>query len=178
MGGEIQINCVYLQCKSDDMTINGKILIVLSLMAMGAAGAQELPPTLKPDYCKIARYTSRPGMFFLDSLEARFSRCDTTLTIDDLRCLYYGGGEATLCDAYRRHMLLASRFGRQSRAANEAWWQYQMLTSAVWSTGDGTRRRPLHVRSADEAALVAQDFGYSLWFKVKGRRKFSVAPQQ
>ena len=141
--------------------------------------AQDGGATMKPNYRKIARVVKSPASpYFLDSLEVRFSRCDTTLTVDDLRCLYFGGGEVSLSDAWQRYQLLFSRFGRHGGKANDAWWQYQMLLTAVWSTGDGSKRKPLHVRSRADAELAAMGYDMPLWFKIKGHRKFIVTSQK
>ena len=138
--------------------------------------AQDNGRTLKPNYSKIARVVKSPGSpFFLDSLEARFCRCDTALTVDDLRCFYFGGG-ATLEEVYRKYGLLSTRFGRQSPQTNTAWTQYQMLVTAIWSTGDGSKRKPLHVVCPEDARCAALGYDSPLWFKIKGERKFSVAP--
>ncbi len=134
---------------------------------------------MKPNYRKIARVVKSPSSpYFLDSLEARFMRCDTSLTVDDLRCIYFGSSDKKLSNSYRVYSLRAGRFGRQSRQANEAWLYYQMLTTAVWSTGDGSKRKPLHVVSREDAETVAKGYDTPLWFKIKGKRKFSVVPQQ
>lgn len=113
--------------------------------------AQENGATLKPNYRKIARVVKSPkSPYFLDSLQARFDRCDTTMTVDDLRCLYFGGGEVSLRDAWHRYQLLLGRFGRHGGKANDAWWQYQMLLTAVWSTGDGSKENPLYVKDYED----------------------------
>ncbi len=113
--------------------------------------AQELPPTLPPNYRLIKKVTrDQSSPYFYDSLLARFSRCDTSLTIDDIRCLYFGGNETSVSDTYRRYQLLLSRFGRHQGRANDIWWQYQMLLSAVWSTGDGSEQHPLYVQNLDD----------------------------
>lgn len=155
-----------------------KILLLIALNSMLlVAYAQEAGATMKPNYRKIARVVADPsGPYFMDSLESRFARQDTSLTVDDLRCLYYGGEGGMLSGAHTRLMAVGSRFGMASRQAGVAWWHYQMLTTAVWSSGNGSRRRPLHVTSRDDAQQVATDFGAPLWFKIKGRRRFSVAP--
>ncbi len=157
-----------------------KLFVIICFLAVSCAAlAQDGGRTLKPNYRKIARVVKSPASpYFLDSLEARFSRGDTSLTVDDLRCLYYGSSDMTLGNAFRIYSLRAGRFGRQSRQANEAWWHYQMLTTAVWSTGDGSRRKPLHVASREDAEVAAMGYDAPLWFKIKGKRKFSVAPRQ
>ena len=157
-----------------------KILLLIALNSMLLmAYAQEAGATLKPNYRVIARVVAEPsGPYFLDSLADRFARQDTALTVDDLRCLYFGGEAGMLGRAYSRLQAVGSRFGMASRQAGLAWWHYQMLTTAVWSTGDGSRRRPLHVTSRDDARQVATDFGAPLWFKIKGKCRFSAAPQR
>jgi len=132
------------------------IMVVILCAAIGMPmAAQELPPTLPPNYRLIKKVTrNQSSPYFYDSLLARFSRCDTTLTIDDVRCLYYGGDEAGISDCYRRYRLLLGRLGRHQGRANDVWWQYQMLQSAVWSTGDGSEEHPLHVRDLDDIMLL------------------------
>lgn len=125
--------------------------IFLALATLPIA-AQENGQTLPPNYRVISRVVAdNHSPYFLDSLQARFWRCDTSLTVDDLRCLYFGGSDVSLADCHRRYQLLLGRFGRHQGKANEAWWQYQMLLTAVWSTGNGSKKHPLHVR--DEADL-------------------------
>lgn len=142
--------------------------------------AQDNGTIMKPNCRKIARVVKSPkSPYYLDSLEARFSRCDTTMTVDDLRCLYFGGGDVSLCDVWRRYQLLIGRLGRHSGRANDAWWQYQMLLNAVWSTGNGSKGHPLYVTQMADAIQTATDFGAPLFFKIKGsRKKFTVAPQR
>lgn len=152
--------------------------MLLVLLALPAS-AQDAGRTMKPDYRKIARVVAEAsGPYFMDSLQDRFARQDISLTVDDLRCLYYGGEGGMLCRAHTRLLAVGSRFGMSSRQAGVAWWQYQMLTTAVWSSGDGSKRKPLHVTGYDDAQCAATDFGAVLWFKIKGKRKFSVAPQR
>lgn len=157
-----------------------RIIVIISLLiACCAATAQDNGITLKPNYRKIARVVKSPASpYFLDSLEARFDRCDTTLTVDHLRCLYFASGDKNLSNAYRVYKLRSGRFGRQAAQVNTVWTQYQMLTTAVWSTGDGTKRKPLHVVSREDAETAAMGYDTPLWFKIKGKRKFSVAPRQ
>ena len=155
-----------------------KILFIIALIAtLFPAMAQDNGRTLKPNYRKIARVVAQPSSpYFIDSLTARFGRCDATLNVDDLRCLYYGG-DVSLSSVWQRYQALSSRFGRQSKQAGRVWTQYQMLTTAVWSTGDGSKRKPLHIRSREDAQLAVMGYDTPLWFKIKGKRKFSVTPQ-
>lgn len=141
--------------------------------------AQDNGRTLKPNYRKIARVVKSPSSpYYLDSLMARFDRCDTTLTVDDLRCLYYGGAASMLTASHKALDAAVLRFGMVSRRAGIMWWRYQMLTTAVWSTGDGSKRNPLYVTGRDDALWVATDFGAPLWFKIKGKRKFCASPKE
>lgn len=141
--------------------------------------AQDGGTAMKPDYRKIARLVKSPASpYFIDSLAARYHRCDTSLTVDDMRCIYYSRAVTNLCGAYGEYGIRATRFGRQSPQANVAWMQYQMLVTAIWSTGDGTRRKPLHVVCREDAYEAAAGYDTPLWFKIKGCRKFSVAPRQ
>lgn len=150
-------------------------LLIVCFVALG----QENGVTLKPNYRKIARVVKSPSSpYFLDSLEARFFRCDTAMTVDDLRCLYYGDTLYSLVNAAAIYDRRCRRFGRDSRQANDAWWQYQMLVTAIWSTGDGSRRRPLHVACPEDARLASEGYDSALWFKMKGKRKFCVSPQR
>ena len=154
------------------------MLMVLTTIAFCSL-AQDAGRTLKPNYRKIARVVATPASpYFLDSLDARYWRLDTSLTVDDLRCFYYGGGDDGLARAWQRYVMVASRMGRQSRQAGDAWMRYQWLTTAVWSTGDGGKRHPLHVTSVEDAQQAALGFEEVLWFKIKGKRKFSVAPRR
>ena len=136
------------------------ILAIVLLMTALPAMPQDGGKTLPPNYRRIAKEVKRAGgPYFLDSLDARFNRCDTTMTVDDIRCLYFGGGEVSLVGCNMHYVRLVERFGRHQGKANDAWWQLQMLLSAVWSTGDGTRRHPLHVRNIDDASfIVAHDY--------------------
>lgn len=116
--------------------------------------AQENGVVMKPNYRKIARVVRAPrSPYFLDSLAARFDRIDTTLTVDHFRCLYYGQGADTLYTlrgTYRRYTALVRLHGAESRSAGIAWWQYQMLLTAVWSTGDASQRKPLWLKDYDD----------------------------
>ena len=136
--------------------------------------AQDAGRTMKPNYSRIAKEVKKAdGAFFLDSLEERFARCDTSLTVDHLRCLYFAPfceGVPRISPTYQRYLLLCSRFGRQSRQANTAWTQYQMLLTAVWSTGDGSRRKPLHVGGVDDAAQIIASDGHGRMSKRVLRR--------
>lgn len=117
--------------------------------------AQDAGLTLPPNYKRIAKEVRKAdGPFFYDSLQARFDRCDTSLTVDDLRCLYFSDSTILLYETYHRYFKLRSRFGNHAGRVNDAWTQYQMLLTAVWSTGNGSKKQPLHVRGVDDAAFI------------------------
>ena len=161
------------------MNLRRIIAIICLLTVSCTIVAQDNGRILKPNYCKIARVVKSPfSPYYIDSLAARFDRCDTSLTVDDMRCIYYSRAVSTLRDAYGVYGMKLSRFGRQSSQANAAWTRYQMLVTAIWSTGDGTKRKPLHVICVEDATYAAMGYDTPLWFKVKGMRKFSVAPRQ
>ena len=151
--------------------IAGILLVLLALPLT----AQEAGRTLPPNYKRIAKEVKRAdGPYFLDSLQERFARCDTSLTVDDLRCLYYGGTGSMLYESHHRYLLLYSRFGRRhSGEVNDAWTRYQMLLTAVWSTGDGSRRQPLHVSGvADASFIIASDGHGRMTKRIYNRRRY------
>ena len=155
------------------------VLASLTLALVLAAAAQDGGRTLKPNYKRIAKLAAKAdSRFFADTLDARFLRCDPQLGIDDYRCYYFGEAGQSLHEVWHRLQLLSSRFGYNSRQAGDAAWQYSMLHSAVWSTGNGTRKKPLYVRSAEDAQLIVDEAGTPLWFKLRKGKAFSVAPQQ
>ena len=148
------------------------IFIVLILVLLPVV-AQENGRTMKPNYRKIARVIKSPeSPYYIDSLIARFDRCDTSLTVDDMRCIYYSCAVTTLRDAYGVYGKKSSRFGRQSPQANAAWTQYQMILTAIWSTGNGSKQKPLHVICREDAWFATMGYDTPLWIKVKGQRKF------
>lgn len=136
------------------------IYFVLAMMALPLT-AQEEPQTLPPNYRLIKKLVKNPDSpYYYDSLLARFYRCDTTFDIDDARCLYFGGDAVSITDCYRRYLLLIGRFGRHEGRANDVWWQFQMLQSAVWSTGSGSDKHPLHVRNLEDLNTMAALEGF------------------
>lgn len=117
---------------------------------------------LPPNYRRIKKeIKKKSGPYYYDTLAARFERCDTTLTVDHLRCLYYSGkaDKISLYDCHHHYYTLMGRFGRHAGKVNTAWTQFQMMVSAVWSTGDGSFSHPLHVRGTDDAGfIIAHDY--------------------
>lgn len=142
--------------------------------------AQELPQTLPPNYKLIKKLVKkRNSPYYYDSLLARFNRYDTAFSIDDARCLYFGGTDVNVFKCYRNYRMLLDSLGRHEGAANDAWWQYQMLLSAVWSTGDGSEEHPLHVQCYDDFMhLYMEDNpGETIaHFKRRGRRVYHAYP--
>ena len=155
-----------------------KLLAIISLLIVSCVSmAQDDWATMKPNYRKIARVVKSPeSPYFLDSLKARYDRCDTSLTVDDMRCIYYSCGITSLRDALGRYGRMCYVYGDQSPQANTAWTQYQMIVTAVWSTGNGSKHKPLHVVCREDAWFVADGFDSPLWFKIKGIRKFKINP--
>lgn len=158
-----------------------KIVVLMSLLLVVfcAFSQQDAGQTMKPNFRKIARVTRNASSpYYAGTLAMRFQSCDTSLSVDDMRCLYFGGNGLSLSDSFQQYLLLSGRWGRQSRQANDAWTRYQLLTTAVWSTGNGTKRKPLYVMSKEDAEQIALGYDDVLWFKMKGKKKFSVVPQR
>lgn len=150
------------------------IFILLAMMSLPLV-AQNGGTAKAPNYRRIGKEIKKVGgPYFLDSLQARFDRCDTTLTVDHLRCLYFGVENALdMTMINHRYLLQVGRFGRHQGKANDTWWQLQMLLSAVWSTGDGSRRHPLHVHDVGDAAfIIAHDFNGYIRERAYNRRKY------
>lgn len=142
------------------------LLLILIIIAPTVLLAQENGRTLPPNYRLIKKLTTKPDSpYFIDTLKARFNRCDTSLSVDDMRCIYYSYAITTLRDSYN--------FSSQSMSA---WNKYQMILTAIWSTGNGSKNKPLHVVCREDAYVVAQGYDTPLWFKIKGVRKFKVNP--
>lgn len=158
--------------------MNMKRIVILIVLAMTVLPlmAQNGGTAKAPNYRRINKEINKVGgPYFLDSLQARFDRCDTTLTIDHIRCLYFGVEKPLdMIMINHRYDLLVGRFGRHQGKANDTWWQLQMLLSAVWSTGDGSRRHPLHVHGLNDAAFImASDFeGYYKEGRAVNRRRY------
>lgn len=151
------------------------VFVIVLLIVYCMAVAQDNGVTMKPNYRKIARVLKSPkSPYYLDSLKARFERCDTSLTVDDMRCIYYSSAITTLRDACGRYGRMSAVYGSQSLQANEAWTQYQMMVTAIWSTGNGSKHKPLHVVCLEDAYLVAEGYKTPVWFKIKGLKKFKV----
>ena len=157
-----------------------KIVLIIALMAtvMGAA-AQEASRTLKPNYKKIARAMQKTGSpYHHDTLMLHYQEGGYGMDIDQWRCLYYGCAEVSLADAERRLQLVGSRFGMQSAQAQTVRQQVNGLTDGIWSTGNGTRRKPLYVQSREEATLAARGYTEPLWFRLRKGKKFCISPAQ
>ena len=134
-----------------------KTLFIISLLLIACAvSAQENPTPLPPDYQRIEKEIGRCfGEYRYSRLEKRFLRCDTTMTVDHFRCLYYGAalrGDSTytLMSCGRQYHRLTDSLGQWHPATQQAWWRFQMLTSAVWSSGNGSEEYPFYVSCRDD----------------------------
>ncbi len=129
------------------------LLTLLALMTLPAV-AQENPAPLPPNYELIKKETGRWfGEYRYKSLVKRFERCDTSLTVDHYRCLYYGAalrGDSTYT------LTACSR-----REGMEGWIQLTGLLQAVWSSGNGSDTLPFHVASYADARVMRDDTGDS-----------------
>ena len=146
-------------------------LTLLALMALPAV-AQENPAPLPPNYELIKKVTGRWfGEYRYKSLVKRFERCDTTMTVDHFRCLYYGAalrGDSTQTlmrygQDFRR---LTDSLGMWHPTTQQAWWRLQMLLAAVWSSGNGEREHPFYVSCADDARYMiyeCRDMPYDIF---------------
>lgn len=156
-----------------------KIVAFIALVSIGfALVAQDAPKTLKPNYRKIARVMKvADGPYFGDSLVAWMERGDRDLDVDQWRCLYYGTDRYSVADAQRRFKLISSRMGLHSPKLQAVKRELNGLQDAVWSTGNGTKKKPLYVRSREDAEAIAMGYTEVLWFRMRKGKKFSVAPQ-
>ena len=141
-----------------------KILLIISLLTIVCSvSAQENPAPLPPDYPRIKKETGRWfGEFRYASLEKRFARCDSTLTIDHFRCLYYGAAlrsdtNYSLLHLGRQYRRLTDSLGQWHPATQQAWWRLQMLTSAVWSSGNGSEETPFFVSCPDDERYMVYE---------------------
>lgn len=125
------------------------LLTLLALMALPAV-AQENPAPLPPNYELIKKETGRWfGEYRYKSLVKRFERCDTTMTVDHYRCLYYG--------AALRGDSIYTLSAVSRRTGNTGWLQLMGLVQAVWSSGNGSDTLPFHVASYADARVMRDD---------------------
>lgn len=129
-------------------------LLLLLELSIGGLWAQENPAPLPPNYELIKKETGRWfGEYRYKCLVKRFERCDTTMTVDHFRCLYYGAalrGDSTYT------LTACSR-----REGMEGWIQLMGLLQAVWSSGNGSDTLPFHVASYADARVMRDDTGDS-----------------
>lgn len=132
--------------------------------------SQDNPVPLPPNYERIDKETHRMfGEYRYKRLVKRFERCDTTMTVDHFRCLYYGAWlrrrnnvTDVKVDVYHALYVLDSSFyGSSSVMANRDWWRLQMLLTAVWSSGNGSAEYPFYVTSPDDMIFIVDDMGLS-----------------
>lgn len=142
-------------------------LLLVSLMPVQLQ-AQENPAPLPPNYERIDKETHRWfGEYRYGRLVRMFWECDTTMTVDHFRCLYYGaamrGDKAyTLAECHARYTLKRNLLGQWNPTTQDAWWQLQMMLAAVWSSGNGTEEHPFHVASRPDALYMRDDIGDSI----------------
>lgn len=139
------------------------LLIIYLIIISCIASAQENPAPLPPDYPRIKKETRRWfGDYRYGHLEKLFTRCDSTLTIDHFRCLYYGAAlrsdtNYTLMHLGRHYRHLTDSLGQWHPATQQAWWRLQMLLSAVWSSGNGSEEAPFYVACPDDERYMSYE---------------------
>lgn len=146
-----------------------RLLIIIGLLIVSCAAiAQENPTPMPPNYERIQKETTRWfGEFRYKRLAKRFERCDTTMTVDHFRCLYYGAwlrrkhnNTDIKVDNYRlQYVLYCDSYGESSPEANHAWWRLQMLLTAIWSSGNGSKEYPFYVTSPQDMFYMIEDLG-------------------
>lgn len=128
------------------------LIVLFVLVLLPGVQAQENPAPVPPNYERIQKETRRWfGEYRYKSLVKRFERCDTSLTVDHYRCLYYGAaqrGDSTYT------LSAVSR-----RTGNTGWLQLMGLLQAVWSSGNGSDTLPFHVASRADARYMRDDTG-------------------
>lgn len=125
-----------------------RLLLLALLLVPLALQAQDNPAPLPPNYELIKKETGRWfGEYRYKSLVKRFKQCDTTMTVDHFRCLYYGA---------------AQRGDTAYTISNQkSWWHRVNLIQAVWSSGNGSDTLPFHVATFADARFMRDDTGDS-----------------
>ena len=126
-----------------------RLLIIIAVVFVALPlWAQETPAPMPPNYERIQKETKRWfGEYNYRKLVKRFERCDTSMTIDHIRCLYYGA-------AMRGDTAYTI-------TAQRSWWQRVEMIQAVWSSGNGSDTLPFHVASYADARFMRDDTGDS-----------------
>ena len=143
--------------------IKKTLLIISFLISSCIALAQENPAPLPPNYERIKTETRRWfGEYRYSRLEKLFARCDTAMTVDHFRCLYYGAAlrsdtNYTLLHLGRQYRRLSDSLGQWHPTTQQAWWRLQMLTSAVWSSGNGSEEAPFYVACPDDERYMTYE---------------------
>ena len=128
------------------------LIVLLVLVLLPGVQAQENPAPVPPNYERIQKETRRWfGEYRYKSLVKRFERCDTSLTVDHYRCLYYG--------AAQRGDSIYTLSAVSRRTGNTGWLQLMGLLQAVWSSGNGSDTLPFHVASYADARYMRDDTG-------------------
>lgn len=139
------------------------LLIIYLIIISCTASGQENPAPLPPNYERIKTETRRWfGEYRYSRLEKRFARCDTAMTVDHFRCLYYGATlrsdtNYTLLHLGRQYRRLSDSLGQWHPTTQQAWWRLQMLTSAVWSSGNGSEETPFFVSCPDDERYMVYE---------------------
>ena len=150
------------------MNLRRIVEIIALLIVSCAVKAQDNPAPLPPNYELIRKATGRwCGEYNYKRLKKRFERCDTTMTVDHFRCLYYGAWlrrgrgnvEYKVSNCRNYYDLYCAYDGVSSPEANKAWWRYQMLLTAVWSSGNGTEEHPFYVTCYEDLYFMIYDLG-------------------
>lgn len=146
-----------------------RLLVIICLLIVSCAAiAQENPAPVPPNYELIRKETKRWfGEFRYKKLQRRFNQCDTTMTVDHFRCLYYGSHrrrmsgevEVKVVDFHAQYRADSTAYGAASPVANASWWRLQMLIAAVWSSGNGSREYPFYVTNRDDLLFMVEDMG-------------------
>lgn len=118
---------------------------------------------MPPNYELIKKETGRWfGEYRYKKLIRCFDHCDTSMTVDHFRCLYYGAvlradTAYTLVNIDNQYRILADSLGTWHPSVQQAWWRLQMLTAAVWSSGNGSEEYPFHVACPDDERYMLRE---------------------
>jgi len=140
-----------------------RLLLLALLLVPLALQAQDNPAPLPPNYELIKKETGRWfGEYRYKSLVKRFKQCDTTMTVDHFRCLYYGAalrGDSTqtLMHYGRSYRQLTDSLGQWHPTTQREWWRLQMLTAAVWSSGNGSKEHPFYVICGEDERYMVYE---------------------
>ena len=127
-------------------------LLLAEKQCLVEEAAQENPAPMPPNYERIYKETHRLfGEYRYKRLLRHFDRCDTAMTVDHFRCLYYG-------DAMRKHTPI--KYTLCDR----------VLTDSVLDTADAQRHLRMVERILNEypCRLSLRDYRYRLLCRLYG----------